>query len=66
LGAFIAGFKSAVTTRINRHRGTPGAAVWQGRYYERIIRDEPEWHTVRRYIHQNPARWHRDRHRPGR
>jgi REP element-mobilizing transposase RayT len=66
LGAFIAGFKSAATARINRHRGTPGEPVWQGRFYERIIRDEREWHAVRRYIHQNPARWHRDRHHPGR
>ena len=64
LGAFIAGFKSAATRRINRHRGTPGEPVWQGRFYERIIRDEREWHAVRRYIRQNPARWHRDRHHP--
>ena len=56
LGAFIAGFKSAATARINRHRGTPGKPVWQGRFYERIIRDAREWHAVRRYIRQNPAR----------
>ena len=66
LGAFVAGFKSAATARINRHRGTPGAPVCQGRYYERIIRDTREWHNVRRYICQNPARWGRDRHRPRR
>jgi hypothetical protein len=66
LGAFVAGFKSAATARINRHRETPGAPVWQGRFYERIIRDAREWHNVRRYIHQNQARWHGDRHRPGR
>ncbi|NBB74012.1 MAG: hypothetical protein GVY35_10055 [Bacteroidetes bacterium] len=65
LGSFIAGFKSAATTRINRHRETPGAPVWQGRFYERIIRTEREWHAVRRSIRQNPARWHRDRHHPG-
>jgi len=64
LGAFVAGFKSVVTTRINRHRGTPGEPVWQGRFYERIIRTEREWHHVRRYIRQNPARWHGDRHHP--
>jgi REP element-mobilizing transposase RayT len=66
LGAFVAGFKSAVTTRVNRHRGMPGEPVWQGRFYERILRTEREWCAVRRYIRQNPARWHRDRHHPGR
>ncbi len=66
LGSFVAGFKSAATARINRHRGTPGEPVWQGRYYERIIRDAREWRAVRRYIRQNPARWGRNRHHPGR
>jgi len=66
LGAFIARSKSAATARINRHRGTPGEPVWQGRFYDRVIRNEREWRAVRRYIRQNPARWHWDRHHPGR
>jgi REP element-mobilizing transposase RayT len=65
LSTIIRQFKSIVTKRINRRRGTPGAPVWQRNFYERIIRDEREWHAVRRYIRQNPARWHRDRHHPG-
>jgi len=40
LGAFVAGFKSIVTKRINALRGTPGARVWQRNYYEHIIRTE--------------------------
>ena len=66
LSTIMRQFKSMVTKRINRRRDTPGAPVWQRNFYERIIRDEREWHTVRRYIRQNPARWHRDRHHPGR
>jgi len=57
LGSMIAGFKSAVTTRINRIRQTPGSPVWQPRYHDRILRDERAWRACRHYIRQNPARW---------
>ena len=57
LGAMIAGFKGAATTRINQDRGTPGAPVWQARYHDRILRDEREWRIRRAYIDRNPARW---------
>jgi hypothetical protein len=33
LASLIAGYKSAVTARINQLRGTPGAPVWQRNYY---------------------------------
>lgn len=61
LGSMIAGFKGAVTTRINKKRGTPGAPVWQSRYHDRILYNELAWRVCRRYIQQNPSRWHRDR-----
>ena len=64
LGSFIAGFKSAVTKRINQMRGTPGARVWQRNYYEHIIRDERALNAIRRYIIDNPWRWHLDRYNP--
>jgi putative transposase len=54
LGAFVAGFKSAVTTRINQLRGTPGLAVWQRNYYEHIIRNEESLNRIREYIVSNP------------
>ena len=63
LGAFVAGFKSAATTRINAHRGTAGAPVWQRNYHDRIIRTERHWRAARRYIRRNPAKWHNDRFR---
>jgi len=64
LGAFISGFKSAVTKRINRTRGTPGSPVWQRNYWERIIRDMDEMNAIRQYITDNPTRWHHNRSHP--
>jgi len=66
LGAFIAGYKSAVTKRINEMRGTPGNPVWQRNYYEHIIRNERELDTIRHYIRDNPARWAEDPENPSR
>lgn len=57
LGSFIAGFKSAATTRINDHRDTPGASVWQCNYHDRIIHTERHWRNAREYIRRNPADW---------
>ena len=60
LGAIVGNFKSVTTRRINRIRHTPGARVWQRNYYERIVRDERALSRIRRYIHDNPARWRED------
>lgn len=60
IGALIAGFKSAVTKRINHTRRTPGAQVWQRNYCERVIRNDSELHRIREYIRNNPARWESD------
>jgi hypothetical protein len=50
-----------VTKRINELRHTPGAPIWQRNYYEHIIRDERALNAIRRYIQENPLRWHLDR-----
>jgi len=60
----MAGFKTAVTKRINESRGTPGIPVWQRSYYEHIIRNEAEWNRIRAYIEGNPARWVDDEENP--
>jgi REP element-mobilizing transposase RayT len=60
VGSFIAGFKSAVTKRINESRGTPGLPVWQRNYHDRVIRDDLELNAVRAYIVSNPANWAQD------
>jgi REP element-mobilizing transposase RayT len=61
IGALMAGFKSAVTKRMNQLRQTPGAAVWQRNYWERIIRDEAELEQIKEYIYTNPAQWDTDK-----
>ncbi|MCI0798339.1 MAG: transposase [Chloroflexi bacterium] len=38
--------------------------VWQRNYYEHIIRDESALGRIRRYIVDNPAKWHKDPENP--
>jgi len=64
LGAFVGGFKSAVTMRINQLRGTPGVPVWQRNYYEHVIRSEESLNRIREYIADNPIRWEFDAENP--
>ncbi len=64
LGSFIAGYKSAVTARINRMGGTPGSPVWQRNYWEHIIRNDASLNEIRAYIENNPARWDDDQLHP--
>jgi hypothetical protein len=39
LGAIVGAFKAAAARRVNLARGTPGAALWQRSYHDRIIPD---------------------------
>ncbi len=61
LASFIAGFKSAVTKRINEQRTMPGVPVWQRNYYEHIVRNDHELDRIREYIVNNPLQWTLDR-----
>lgn len=61
LGALIAGFKSAVTTRINTSRNTPGTPIWQRNYYEHIIGTDREYESIAAYIANNPSNWNADK-----
>ena len=64
IGALVAGFKSAVTKRINKLRAAPGSPVWQRNYYEHIIRSEAALNRTRQYILENPVRWDEDMYNP--
>jgi len=64
LGAFVAGFKSVVTKRINEFHDSSGASVWQRNYYEHIVRNENELARIREYVVNNPAKWEFDRENP--
>jgi putative transposase len=52
--------KTYSARRINALRGTPGMAVWQRGYYERIARDENALGRIREYIAANPRNWRKD------
>ena len=57
LGTVVQQFKGAVTKHL-RLSGIVGTkAVWQRSYHERVVRTRRELEYVRRYIHDNPARW---------
>jgi len=60
ISSFVAGFKSATTKRINEQRHTPGAAVWQTRFHDHIIRNAGEYQRIATYIINNPAKWTED------
>ncbi len=64
LSSLVAGFKIAVTTKINSDRHTPRNPVWQRNYYEHIIRDEISLEKIRQYILNNPVSWEQDQLHP--
>jgi REP element-mobilizing transposase RayT len=66
LSEVVRAFKTFSARGINELRGTPGLAVWQRNYYERVVRDEEELNRIREYIQTNPFNWHLDRENPDR
>ncbi len=62
LSSFVAGFKSAVTSRADRELNMSG--IWQRNYYDHIIRDDQELKTIWDYIDTNPQKWQEDQLRP--
>jgi REP element-mobilizing transposase RayT len=53
----VRSFKSAATKRIHEIRNTPSLPVWQGRFFERIIRNDKELYNIREYIFNNITKW---------
>lgn len=62
VSSFVAGFKSAVTARINTIRKTKGRSVWQTRFHDHVIRDHEECRRIGAYIDFNIANWQEDRY----
>ena len=56
ISTFVAGFKTAVTKRINEQRGTPMQKVWQNRYYDHIFRTQKEHDFILRFLRLGPLR----------
>jgi REP element-mobilizing transposase RayT len=57
LSTIIQNLKSISSRRINNIRKTPGEAVWQRNFFERVIRTERELNLTRLYIKLNPMLW---------
>ncbi len=67
LGDIVGAFKSITTVEyirgVKQHGWSPfHKRLWQRNYYEHIIRDDRALDAIRRYIVQNPVRWHLDRY----
>jgi REP element-mobilizing transposase RayT len=61
ISSFVAGFKSSATKKINEYRQTPGVAVWQSRFHDRIIREQKEYDRIFTYIENNVENWNEDK-----
>lgn len=57
LALALRGFKSAVTSFALKN---DIEFVWQSRYYEHVIRDEIDLNRIRKYIHENPSKYHQN------
>ncbi len=60
LGVIVGHFKRAVTIRSTVLKAPPQQPIWQRNFYEHIIRNERSLDDIRKYIVENPARWHDD------
>jgi REP element-mobilizing transposase RayT len=64
LGRVVRAFKSVSAIEANRSLNRSQTPFWQRNYYEHIIRDEDELHTIRQYIRDNPMKWDQDPDNP--
>lgn len=70
ISSFIAGFKSAVNTKINDFIDQQKLSIpkynrknhfFQGNYHDHIIRNQFEYENISNYIKNNPAKWMEDK-----
>ena len=64
LSEIVRGFKSFSSKRINTLLNNDSKFHWQRSFYDRIIRNEKELFSIRRYIEQNPLRWEIEKELP--
>jgi putative transposase len=62
LSTVVKGYKAVVT--MNAKEITQEKKIWQSRFYDRIIRNEKELNTIRKYIDNNPKQWTEDKNNP--
>jgi putative transposase len=66
LSSIVGAIKSSITRNINLHRNAPANTIWQGRFYEHIIRNGKSYNTIKQYILENPLQWAREEENPRR
>lgn len=65
LSTLVGLYKGAVTRQARRQGlWPPDENLWQGRFWDRIVRNETELQRIRGYIQSNPARWVEDQLHP--
>ena len=60
LGVVIGQCKRAVTIMSKTLAQPPNQTIWQRSFYEHIIRNERSLDDIRKYIVENPGKWHDD------
>ena len=72
LSSFMAGYKSAVTTKIDDFIDSHNLPIekfnrknkfWQSNYNDHVIRDRDEYWRIKNYIKNNPKNWNEDKFR---
>lgn len=64
LAAIIQNYKSVSSRKINQIYKAKGNGIWQGNYYEHIIRNQETLNNIRQYILSNPINWQKDQENP--
>jgi putative transposase len=61
LSTVISLYKSSVTRHSrNANPEYRDITIWQGRFHDHIIRNEPDLNRIREYVQNNPALWEAD------
>ena len=63
VGMLIGAIKSVVTNRwcaVCDEKGVQAGKIWQRNYYDHILRNEADYIEKRKYIEDNPDKWHLD------
>ena len=61
IGRFLGAFKSLTATRwykVCDRLGVTAGKIWQRNYYDHILRNEADHLEKRKYIEENPDKWH--------
>ncbi|CAN5478697.1 transposase [soil metagenome] len=61
VSSIVGTYKAAVTRPARRSGAWGDGPLWQGRFHDRVVRDERERKAIREYITDNPRQWQQDR-----